>query len=187
SSPRTLSVRDRLVPPMRDSVLWGWIGPLIVTVFGGILRFAGLAHPHAVVFDETYYAKDGFSLINFGVERTTIKDADKAILDGNLDIFQKCTDGNLDPCASYVVHPPLGKWMIGAGEWLFGMNPFGWRFAAALIGTLSILVLARVARRMTRSTLLGCFAGLLLALDGLHFLRSPTALLGMLLLSPLPV
>jgi dolichyl-phosphate-mannose-protein mannosyltransferase len=167
---------------MRDSVLWGWIGPLIVTVFGGILRFAGLAHPHAVVFDETYYAKDGFSLINFGVERTTIKDADKAILDGNLDIFQKCTDGNLDPCASYVVHPPLGKWMIGAGEWLFGMNPFGWRFAAALIGTLSILVLARVARRMTRSTLLGCFAGLLLALDGLHFVLSRTALLDIFLM-----
>ncbi|MEU7831536.1 phospholipid carrier-dependent glycosyltransferase [Nonomuraea sp. NPDC049129] len=167
---------------MRGSVLWGWLGPLFITVFGGVLRFMGLGHPKAVVFDETYYAKDGYSLITWLVERVTIKDADKALIAGNTDIFQKCTEATLDKCASYVVHPPLGKWMIGVGEWLFGMNPYGWRFAAAVIGTLSILVLARVARRMTRSTLLGCFAGLLLALDGLHFVLSRTALLDIFLM-----
>ncbi|HUR03487.1 MAG TPA: phospholipid carrier-dependent glycosyltransferase [Nonomuraea sp.] len=182
SGPGTRSIRDRLVPPMRGSVLWGWLGPLLVTVFGGVLRFMGLGHPNAVVFDETYYAKDGYSLITWLVERVTIKDADKALIAGNTDIWQKCTEATLDKCASYVVHPPLGKWMIGAGEWLFGMNPYGWRFAAAVIGTLSILVLARVARRMTRSTLLGCFAGLLLALDGLHFVLSRTALLDIFLM-----
>jgi dolichyl-phosphate-mannose-protein mannosyltransferase len=80
-----------------------------------------------------------------------------------------------------VAHPPLGKWMIGLGEWLFGMNPFGWRFVAALVGTLSILIIARVARRMTRSTLLGCFAALLLSLDGLHLVLSRTALLDIFL------
>jgi dolichyl-phosphate-mannose--protein O-mannosyl transferase len=182
SSPRASSVRDRMVPPMPGSGFWGWIGPLLITVFGGVLRFINLGHPDAVVFDETYYAKDGFSLINSLVERVPIKDADKALLAGKTDIFQHCTAADLDKCASYVVHPPLGKWMIGAGEWLFGMNSFGWRFAAALVGTLSILVLARVARRMTRSTLLGCFAGLLLALDGLHFVLSRTALLDIFLM-----
>ncbi|MEU8245225.1 phospholipid carrier-dependent glycosyltransferase [Nonomuraea sp. NPDC048916] len=179
---RARSVRDRMVPPMRGSVLWGWLGPILVTIFGGILRFADLGHPKAVVFDETYYAKDAYSLITWLVERVTIKDADKSILAGSTDIWQRCTDETLDKCASYVVHPPLGKWMIGAGEWLFGMTPFGWRFAAAVIGTLSILILARVARRMTRSTLLGCFAGLLLALDGLHFVLSRTALLDIFLM-----
>ncbi|MFI6599089.1 dolichyl-phosphate-mannose--protein mannosyltransferase [Nonomuraea sp. NPDC050536] len=182
SSPRGRSMRDRLVPPMRGSVLWGWIGPLLVTIFGAILRFSNLGYPKAVVFDETYYAKDGFSLITWGVERITIKDADKLLIAGNTDIWQHCTPETLDKCASYVVHPPLGKWMIGLGEMLFGMTPFGWRFAAALIGSLSILVLARVARRMTRSTLLGCFAGLLLALDGLHFVLSRTALLDIFLM-----
>ncbi|MEV5329807.1 phospholipid carrier-dependent glycosyltransferase [Nonomuraea sp. NPDC052634] len=176
------SVRDRLVPPMRGSVLWGWIGPLLVTLFGGILRFMQLGHPNAVVFDETYYMKDAYSLITHGVEHVTIKKADEAVMAGNTDIFQSCAPQELEKCASYVVHPPLGKWMIGAGEWIFGLNPFGWRFAAALIGTLSILVLARVARRMTRSTLLGCFAGLLLALDGLHFVLSRTALLDIFLM-----
>ncbi|MFI7421766.1 dolichyl-phosphate-mannose--protein mannosyltransferase [Nonomuraea sp. NPDC049684] len=182
SQSQTRSLRDRVIPPMRGSVLWGWVGPLLVTLFGGILRFVNLGHPRAVVFDETYYMKDAFSLINWGVERVTIKDADKAILAGKTDIWQSCTQETLDKCASYVVHPPLGKWMIGAGEWLFGLNPFGWRFAAALVGTLSILVLARVARRMTRSTLLGCFAGLLLALDGLHYVLSRTALLDVFLM-----
>ncbi|MFI7444449.1 dolichyl-phosphate-mannose--protein mannosyltransferase [Nonomuraea indica] len=175
----------RLVPPFQGSTLQGWLGPLLVAAFGGILRFVRLGEPHAVVFDETYYAKDAYSLLLFGVERHTLGDAknpvaDKRLITGNTDIWKQCAE-QVD-CAAFVSHPPLGKWMIGAGEWLFGMTPFGWRFAAAVVGTLSILVLARVARRMTRSTLLGCLAGLLLALDGLHLVLSRTALLDIFLM-----
>jgi dolichyl-phosphate-mannose--protein O-mannosyl transferase len=170
---------------MQESALWGWIGPLAVAVFGGILRFVRLAEPKAVVFDETYYAKDAYALLKYGAERAMLGDAenpiaDKRLITDNLDIFKDCPSAS--ECASFVAHPPLGKWMIGVGEWLFGMTPFGWRFAAAVVGTLSILILARVARRMTRSTLLGCFAGLLLALDGLHFVLSRTALLDIFLM-----
>ncbi|WP_327588694.1 phospholipid carrier-dependent glycosyltransferase [Nonomuraea sp. NBC_00507] len=176
---------QRLVPPFQGSALLGWVGPLVVALFGGILRFVRLGEPKAVVFDETYYIKDAYSLLRYGVERATLGDAkdpiaDRRLIAGNLDIFKQCPEPA--DCASFVAHPPLGKWMIGVGEWLFGMNPFGWRFAAALVGTLSILVLARVARRMTRSTLLGCLAGLLLALDGLHFVLSRTALLDIFLM-----
>ncbi|MEU6999660.1 phospholipid carrier-dependent glycosyltransferase [Nonomuraea sp. NPDC046570] len=180
--PTARSVRDRLVPPMPGSVLWGWVGPLLVAAFGAVLRFWNLGSPKAVIFDETYYAKDAFSLLTWGVERTTIKDADKLLLGGKTGVWQSCAADALDKCASYVVHPPLGKWMIAAGEWLFGMTPFGWRFASALFGTLSILVIARLARRMTRSTILGCFAGLLLALDGLAFVLSRTSLLDVFLM-----
>src|SRR6202034_4017056 len=77
----------------------------------------------------------------------------------------------------YVAHPPLGKIFIAAGEWIFGLTPFGWRFAVAVVGSLAILLTARIARRMTRSTLRGCVAGLLLALDGLELVMSRTALL----------
>jgi dolichyl-phosphate-mannose-protein mannosyltransferase len=167
--------------------LWGWLGPLVVAVFGGLLRFDRLGSPKAVVFDETYYAKDALSLIRYGVERTFVGTeknpiADPRLLAGRKDLWVTCTPDNLDPCALYVAHPPLGKWLIGAGEWIFGPNPFGWRFASAVIGVISIFVLARVARRMTRSTLLGCMAGLLLALDGLHFVLSRTALLDIFLM-----
>src|SRR5260370_32289427 len=41
---------------------------------------------------------------------------------------------------------------------------------------------ARIARRMTGSTMLGCSAGLLLALDGLERVLSPTAILDIFLM-----
>ncbi|WP_052423779.1 dolichyl-phosphate-mannose--protein mannosyltransferase [Nonomuraea candida] len=164
---------------------WGWAGPLFVTVLGGALRFLRLGEPHAVVFDETHYIKGAYALLTFGVERMTLdtdKDpvANRMIMADDLGIWRRCPV--VEDCAEYVAHPPLGKWMIAVGEWLFGMTPFGWRFAGAVAGTLSILILARVARRMTRSTLLGCLAGLLLALDGLHFVLSRTALLDVFLM-----
>ncbi|MFC6086466.1 dolichyl-phosphate-mannose--protein mannosyltransferase [Sphaerisporangium aureirubrum] len=181
-SPDPGSVRDRLVPPFPGSPLWGWVGPLLVAAFGAVLRLYRLGDPKAVVFDETYYAKDGLSLLRYLVERTMLGSADdpiadKRLLAGRQDLWTTCTPNDLGPCAQYVAHPPLGKWMIGAGEWIFGWNPFGWRIAVALAGIVSILVLARVARRMTRSTLLGCMAGLLLALDALAFVLGRTALL----------
>ena len=54
-------LRDRLMTPMPDDRLWGWIGPLIVTAFAAFLRFNRLSVPDAVIFDETYYAKDAWS------------------------------------------------------------------------------------------------------------------------------
>ncbi|WP_326829314.1 phospholipid carrier-dependent glycosyltransferase [Streptosporangium sp. NBC_01810] len=172
---------------MPGNIAWGWLGPLLVAAFGGILRFVDLGRPRAVVFDETYYAKDAWALINHGVERASLGSvedpvADRMIMQGNTDFLVKCTPPEADPCPLYVAHPPLGKWMIGLGEQIFGMTPYGWRFAGAVVGVLSILILARVARRMTRSTLLGCLAGLLLALDGLHLVLSRTALLDIFLM-----
>ena len=72
--------------------------------------------------------------------------------------------------------------MIAAGEWAFGVVPFGWRFGVAVLGTLSVLMTARIIRRLTRSDLIGTVAGLLVALDGLHIVMSRTALLDMTLM-----
>ena len=65
---------------------------------------------------------------------------------------------------------------------MFGFNPFGWRFMTALLGTLSVLMLCRIGRRLFRSTFLGCLAGALMAVDGLHFVMSRTALLDLVLM-----
>lgn len=163
------SLRDRLVPPMPAAWWWGWAGPLLVTAFGGFLRFYRLGVPHAVVFDETYYVPDAWSILKHGVEWNHPHNINALLVSGSTHI--------LSGPGEYVAHPPFGKMMIAVGEWLFGLTPFGWRFSVALVGTLSILLTARITRRLTRSTLLGCVAGLLMALDGLEFVLSRTAIL----------
>ena len=173
--PRRLTpLREWLAPPVPGSALLGWLGPLVITLFAGFLRFYRLGQPRAVVFDETYYAKDALALLKFGYEHNTMQNADKILLAPGTDKWDPkiWADGG-----SFIAHPPAGKWMIAIGEWIFGATPFGWRFMPALIGTLAVLVIARTARRMTGSTLLGCAAGLLLALDGLELVTSRTAIL----------
>jgi dolichyl-phosphate-mannose--protein O-mannosyl transferase len=166
--------RARLSSLAPGDRLAGWLWTLAVTAVAAVLRFWRLGDPHAFVFDETYYAKDAWSLWHFGAEQEWRQGADKEILAGNIDQWT----GN----PAYVVHPPAGKWVIALGEAAFGFDPTGWRVAVAVLGTLSVLVLARVARRMFGSTLLGCVAGLLLALDGMHFVQSRTALLDIILM-----
>ncbi|WP_129308691.1 phospholipid carrier-dependent glycosyltransferase [Streptomyces sp. L2] len=183
-------VRDQLVPPYArpGARLWqalgvppvladrltrwsGWGGPLLVTLMAGLMRFWNLGSPRAVIFDETYYAKDAWALVHRGFPVNW---------DGkNVNDLVLQTHGHLaiPTDASYVVHPPVGKYVIGIGELIFGFNPFGWRFMTALLGTLSVLLLCRIGRRMFRSTFLGCLAGALMAVDGLHFVMSRTSLL----------
>ncbi|MFK4106828.1 dolichyl-phosphate-mannose--protein mannosyltransferase [Streptomyces sp. NPDC019531] len=186
------SVRDRLVPPFPPPSprLWsviglrpasarrpGWGGPLLVALFAGLMRFWRLGSPQAVVFDETYYAKDAWSLLQLGYEGSwpNWKIADPQIL----------ADPQVIPLSgtgSFAAHPPTGKWVIAVGEWMFGLTPFGWRFMTAVLGTLSVLMLCRAGRRLFRSTLLGCLAGALMAVDGLHYVMSRTALLDLVVM-----
>ncbi|WP_439676245.1 dolichyl-phosphate-mannose--protein mannosyltransferase [Embleya sp. MST-111070] len=171
------SLRERLVPSYTDNSAYtggGWLPCILVTLLAGFIRFWNLGKPKSVIFDETYYAKDAWSLLKLGYEGTWPKEANDQILAGNADSLQ--TQG------SYIVHPPIGKWTIALGEQLFGLTPFGWRFALAVLGTLSVLMLCRIGRRLFRSTLLGCIAGLLMALDGLHFVMSRTSLLDLVLM-----
>jgi dolichyl-phosphate-mannose-protein mannosyltransferase len=155
--------------------LWFWLIPAITAAIGGILRFVRLDTPRSLVFDETYYVKDGYSFLVSGYERSWPDKANDSFVAGN--------PGVLLGTPEYVVHPPVGKWMIAAGMWLFGPdNPFGWRFGAALTGTLSIFLLALIAQKLFRSLTLGAVAGLLLAVDGHHLVMSRTSLLDIFLM-----
>src|SRR5216683_4083797 len=177
---RLAALRARLAAPMPDDRPWGWLGPLLVTAFGTFLRFDRLRVPRALIFDETYYVKDAWSILNHGVELNLVRNANDIIQAGHTNIFASC-DGT-SACGEYVVQPELGKLLIAGGEWLFGLNSFGWRFASAVFGSLAILLMCRIARRMTRSTLLGCVAGLLMSLDGLEFVLSRTGILDIFLM-----
>jgi dolichyl-phosphate-mannose-protein mannosyltransferase len=179
---RIAVLRDRLITPMPTDRLWGWIGPLLVTAFAAFLRFNRLSAPNAIIFDETYYAKDAWSILQHGVEwnwATFFPNANTQIIAGHSNFQFPCSG---TACAEYVVQPPVGKLLMAVGEWLYGLNSLGWRVAPAIFGTLAILVMCRVARRITRSTMLGCLAGLLLSLDGLEFVLSRTGILDIFLM-----
>ncbi|WP_031481507.1 dolichyl-phosphate-mannose--protein mannosyltransferase [Streptomyces bicolor] len=188
ATPRS-DVRDRLVPPyvQPSPRMWqflgvsrplaeriarwsGWGGPLLITLLAGVMRFWNLGSPKKVIFDETYYAKDAWALVHRGFEVSWDKKVNDLIISTNGDVPVP-TD------AAYVVHPPVGKYVIGLGELMFGFNPFGWRFMTALLGTLAVLMLCRIGRRIFRSTFLGCLAGALMAVDGLAFVMARTSLL----------
>ena len=157
--------RSRLTPRLPADGWLGWAAPIFIALFALALRLHRLSIPSGIVFDETYYAKDSNDLLRYGHERSD--------------------DGSI---ADFVAHPPFGKWLIAAGEWLqhtgFLNQPesWGWRISAAVFGALSVLVLCRLGRRMFRSTFLGCLAGGLMALDGLHFVQSRISMLDIFLL-----
>jgi dolichyl-phosphate-mannose-protein mannosyltransferase len=183
---RIAALRAQLMTPMPGDRLWGWIGPLLITAFAAFLRFNRLSVPDAVIFDETYYAKDAWSILQHGVEWITLPSPasnpnwlNDQIIAGHTSIFQACSGTG---CGEYVVQPPVGKLLIAVGEWIYGLTTLGWRVAPALAGSLAILLMCRVARRMTRSTLLGCIAGLLFSLDGLEFVLSRTGILDIFLM-----
>ncbi len=145
----------RVLPPPPTDRARGWAVTLVLTFAAALVRLVNLGAATdggTPLFDEKYYAIQAWEMLrNGGVED--------------------------DQAFGVVVHPPLGKQLIAIGEWLFGYNPTGWRIASAVAGIVSVLLIIRVTRRMTRSTLLGGIAGVLLICDGVSHVQSRSALL----------
>mgnify|MGYP002132569274 CR=1 FL=1 len=90
----------------------GWIVSLGITALAGALRFADLARPKAVVFDETYYMKDAFSLLRWGYERSFVDRAnDKILAEGiekRVDLATLCELG-VDLGQGYLLGRPAAE------------------------------------------------------------------------------
>lgn len=121
--------------------------PWLVAAVAFAVRAVRLDRPPVYVFDEVYYVGDASSLWRSGVERGS------------------------------PVHPPLGKWLIGAGIQVFGMNPTGWRVAAVLAGAVVCAVAAAIAWHWTGRADLALLAGGLCIVDGILFTSSRLAML----------
>ena len=135
------------------------IAPIsLIIAFALILRLWRLNLPKGYIFDEVYYAKNANSLIRNGVEL------------------------NSQGQAEFIVHPPLGKWLIGIGIKIFGNNEFGWRISAAVIGTLSVLLIYFITKELFKSVFLSNIAAALMAFDGLALVMSRVALLDIFLM-----
>ena len=163
-------VLPRLVSTVEGSRLWGWIAALAVTAVAAVLRLVALDRPARIVFDETYYVKQAYSLLTLGYEGDWADEQDEAFASGDY--------SGLSTEPDYVVHPPLGKWLIAIGMRLLGTESMvGWRISGAVAGIIGVLLVARIGRRLLGSTLLGATAGLLLAVDGMHIVMSRTGIL----------
>jgi dolichyl-phosphate-mannose-protein mannosyltransferase len=145
----------RRLPAMPSDRLRGWIVTIVLTVIGGftrIWRVGNASDGGTPLFDEKYYAVQGAEVArNGGVED--------------------------NQAYGVIVHPPLGKQLIALGEQIAGYTPTGWRLASVVAGTIVVFLMIRVVRRMTRSTLMGAIAGVLVICDGVSYVQSRTALL----------
>lgn len=119
-----------------------------------------LGRPVELVFDEIFYARDACWYV-FGSEAA-------------------CGISDLTSRA----HPPLGKWLIGSGIAAFGYEPFGWRIAAAVAGTLTVALVYLLAWRLLRGQVPSraasagaAVAAGLLGIDLLHLVHSRIAML----------
>ena len=72
-------------------------------------------------------------------------------------------------------HPPLGKVLISWSISLFGMTPFGWRFAGAAAGILMLPGIYLLAKQLTKRTWPGALACGLMALDCMHLTQTQIA------------
>ncbi|WP_067201504.1 dolichyl-phosphate-mannose--protein mannosyltransferase [Microbacterium sp. XT11] len=164
------SLRDRILQSPDRGRTVRWFAPLVVTLLAAVLRLVNLGHPHQLAFDETYYVKDAWSLWTLGYEGTWGENANEAFI-----TLQQLP---LDPKGAFIVHPPLGKWLIALGMAIGGPdNSVGWRLATALLGTGTVLLTYLIARRLTGSVVVATVAGTLLAIDGLGIVLSRIALL----------
>jgi len=153
---------------VRRAFRWG--APVLVVIVAAIARLWNLGKPASLIFDETFYVKDGWTLWNLGYEARWPGKADELFNGGQVFAF------TTDP--SFVVHPPLGKWIIGLGMELLGpTNTVGWRISTAVVGILAVILLMVIARYLFNSMLLATVAGLLMAVDGNAIVMSRVAIL----------
>lgn len=145
------STRQTRLSPVRWTAL-DTILVTLLTALAGALRFRGITSPGAFVFDE-FYASDACLYVR-GPHAHCLTDAEISM-----------------------VHPPLGKWLIGIGIRMFDFTPGGWRVAPLVAGTLCVAVLYLLARRLLGSTLGASVAAGLLTFDLLHFVMSRSAML----------
>ena len=163
--PRHPRWADRLTTPAA-----GWVATAIATILAAAMRLPGLDNVRTLIFDETYYVKDAWSLLTLGYEGTWAKDVDAAFATGDV--------SGLSTVGGYPVHPPTGKWLIALGMKIFGQaDPVGWRIAAAICGIITVFLLCRLAQNLFRTPALTLLAGLFLATDGMAIVMSRTSIL----------
>lgn len=146
----------RYTPPSR-----AWLTPvayLIILVTSLVARLIRLdfSDEGTPIFDEKHYAPQAYQMV----------------LGGGIEDY---------PGYGLVVHPPLGKWLIAAGEAIFGYGPLGWRIAGVVAGALVVMAVMVIAHRITKMLVWAVFAGLVMNLEAIVLVMSRFAMLDIFL------
>lgn len=112
-----------------------------------VTRLPGLTRPRILVFDEVFYATQGWEVSRTGVEQGS------------------------------AVHPPLAKWLLAIGIKVFGFTPLGWRIVPLLAGVVVVMATVIAAYRLLDNLVAAGLAGAVVLTDGIAFTSGRLALL----------
>ncbi|AEI10006.1 putative membrane protein [Corynebacterium resistens DSM 45100] len=160
ATPAPANLSGAAAPSVRGLSRWAWI-QIFLAVFAAISRLGSLGKPTDAgtpVFDEKHYAPQSWQIT---------RSVDNPLIGGIED----------NPGYGLVVHPPLGKQLESLGMQAAGYTPLGWRIASAICAIIVILLIAAIARRITKSDLAGMFAGIFALCEGILFVTGRSAML----------
>ena len=123
------------------------------------MRLWRLGIPASYIFDEVYHVP---SLRAFSQNNPAA-----------FDVYAKAPEPNT---AYDWLHPPLAKLFQAGSVLVFGDNSFGWRFPAAVFGTLAVAAVYYLALVVTKKTNIALLAALLFSLDNLQLTMSRIAM-----------
>ncbi|MDT3767881.1 phospholipid carrier-dependent glycosyltransferase [Gleimia hominis] len=178
------------LPLIRSVRSKAWGLTLAIMAVAALIRLPGLSAIPTIIFDETYYVKDGWSLTQLGYEGKWETADANAVPQGDPGAerdtinkaFARGDTSGLSSKAAYVVHPQTGKWLIGMGMRLFGQSdPVGWRIATAVAGVFCVMLVCRLAWHLSYSRIAVGLAGSFVTLDGVSIVLSRTGLLDVFL------
>lgn len=137
---------------------WWYLG-LAVIVFSIFLRFWRLDQPKGYYFDEVYHA-------------VTAK-----LVGRNDPAAYEWTNPEPEPnTAVDWLHPPFAKLTQGLSMYLLGENELAWRLSSAIVGSVSLFLLWKVALKLTDRKEVALLAVVLFSLDGLALTMSRIAM-----------
>ncbi len=153
------------LPPLRRWDKWDTATFVVLGIVAALTRFIGLAAKTdngTPLFDEKHYVPQAWQIL------ASTRDPISSGIEDN-------------PGYGLIVHPPVAKQIIALGEWIFGYSPMGWRFMSAVCGTLVILLLMDIVRRISRGSRLAVgIVGLYALADGVLFVSSRVGMLDMI-------
>ena len=155
-----------------------WYLPLAIAVIGAVFYLIRVDIPDDYIYDEVYHAFTAAQYIDGNAN--TFDPFQNAGDDGEAGLYTWYPGDNgergYDNFSYEWTHPPLGKEIIAIGIWLFGDNPFGWRFTSWIFGALGLFVVYRLGMALTGRWLVGAISAGLLLVDGLYFVQSRTSM-----------